>query len=106
MTRLANVFVNPLTKAEYPWPVNHSEVSEAQLEAMIDWYILCKTQTIYFYKYSGDQYEVLITDFKPTEKKTIHNPKDFANAPLWYWNYTITIEVVTVLSGVWQGIVT
>lgn len=80
--------------------------SKAQVEAMIEWYILCKSQSIYFKKYSGDEYEVLITDFKPTEKKTLHNPKDFANAPMWYWTYTITMEVVAVRSGVWEGIVT
>lgn len=77
----------------------------AQLEAFIDWYILCKTQTIYFKKYSGDEFEVIITEFKPTEKKTLHNPKD-SEAPLWYWEYTMTIEVVTVRKGVWEGIVT
>lgn len=80
--------------------------SQAQMEAMIDWYVLCKTQSIYFKKYSGDEYEVLITEFKPTEKKTLHNPKDFANAPMWYWTYTITMEVVSVRSGIWEGIVT
>lgn len=145
MTRLANIFVDPVSKEEYPWPVNHSEEAEAgvqrtvtrgantastglvrqqaddqplvfqlagtifsvaQLEAMKEWYILCKTQTIYFYKYDGDKYEVLITDFKPTQKKTVHNPKDFANAPLWYWTYTMTMEVVRVIDGVWEDIVT
>jgi hypothetical protein len=80
--------------------------SQDQLEEMIAWYILCKSQTIQFNKYSGDEYEVIITEFKPTEKKTVHNPKDFANAPLWYWGYTITMEVVRVVSGVWEGIVT
>jgi len=78
---------------------------ESMLEEMIKWYVLCKTQTIFFKKYSGDEFEVCITEFKPTEKKTLHNPKDFANAPLWYWSYTMTMEVITVRSGVWVGIV-
>lgn len=78
---------------------------EAQLEEMLVWYGLCKTQTIYFEKYNGDKFEVIITDFKPTEKRTIHNPKDFANAPLWYWGYTITMEVIRSLGSVWDGAV-
>lgn len=80
--------------------------AEAQLQAFIKFYAMCKQHTIIFKKYSGDEYECIITEFKPPEKKTIHNPKDFANAPLWYWSYTMTIEVVTVRSGLWAGIVT
>jgi hypothetical protein len=79
---------------------------KSHLEEFIKWYVLCKSQTIFFKKYSGDEFEVIITEFKPVEKKTLRNPKDFANAPLWYWTYTMTIEVITVRSGVWQGIVT
>lgn len=78
---------------------------ESMVEEFIKWYKLCKNQTIFFKKYSGDEYEVSITEFKPTEKKTLHNPKDFANAPLWYWGYTMTIEVITVRSGIWSGLV-
>lgn len=80
--------------------------SEAQIKKFIEWYILCKHQTIFFKKYSGDEFEVIITEFKPTEKKTLHNPKDSAHAPLWYWGYTMTMEVVTVRSGIWAGVVT
>lgn len=80
--------------------------AKSQLEAFKNWYMLCKQQTIFFKKYDGDEYEVLITDFKPVQKKTLKNPKDFANAPMWYWQYTMTLEVVTVRSGIWAGIVT
>lgn len=79
---------------------------KSQLEKFIHFYNLCESQTIYFKKYSGDEFEVQITDFKPVEVKTIHNPKDSTNAPLWYWRYTMTLEVITVRSGVFAGIVT
>lgn len=79
--------------------------SPAQLEAFKEWYILCKTQTIYFYKFDGDKYEVTITDFKPSQKYTVKNPKS-ADAPLWYWTYTMSLDVVRVIEGVWEGIVT
>lgn len=80
-------------------------LTKDQLEKMKDWYILCASQTIYFEKYDGDKFEVVITDFKPSQKKTIHNPKD-PSIPLWYWTYSITMEVVTVIDGVWEDIVT
>lgn len=75
-----------------------------QLEEMLEWYALCRTQTIYFYKYNGEKFEVVITEFKPTERRTIKNPKD-KDAPLWYWKYTMTMEVIRAIEGVWEGVV-
>lgn len=79
--------------------------SKAQIEEMIGWYQLCKTQTIHFHDFAGEEYEVLITSFKATRKRTVKNPRDFANAPLWYWKYTIEIRVVRIIDSIWEGAV-
>jgi hypothetical protein len=79
--------------------------AKSQLEAFKEWYLLCRSQTIDWHKYTGDVYSVLITSFKPKEQRTIHNPKDSANAPLWIWKYQMELTVVSVKSGVWAGIV-
>jgi hypothetical protein len=85
--------------------VNGVILHKAQLVEMIQWWKLCGTQTIYFKDFTDEEYEVLITSFRPTRHRTIHNPRDFANAPLWYWRYVLEMEVVTIRSGVWAGVV-
>jgi hypothetical protein len=80
--------------------------SKAQIEEMIGWFRLCKTQTIRFEDFAGEEYEVLITSFKAQRRRTVKNPRDFANAPLWYWKYTIEMRVITILDSVWEGVVT
>lgn len=77
---------------------------EAQYKEMIAWWQLCESQTIYFKDFSGDEYEVIITEFLPVREKTIKNPRDFANAPLWFWRYDLTMEVVTIRAGNWAGV--
>ena len=77
---------------------------KAQLEEFWGWFQLTKTQTIYFTDFAGDEYEVIITDFKPQRQRTIKNPRDFANAPLWYWTYAISMEVVRVIAGTMAGV--
>jgi hypothetical protein len=77
---------------------------KAQVEEMRDWYLLCRSQTIYFKDFAGDEYEVIITAFKPTRHRTLRNPRDFTNAPLWFWRYEIEMEVVRVISGMWEGV--
>lgn len=78
---------------------------KAQVTEMIHWFQLCATQTINFEDFAGDEYEVLITSFQPVRKRTIRNPRDFTNAPLWYWTYEIEMEVVRVIKGIWTGVV-
>lgn len=79
--------------------------AKSQLEAFKNWYLLCRTQTIDWHKYTGDVYAVQITSFKPKEQRVVRNPKDSANAALWIWKYTMELTVVSVKSGVWAGIV-
>lgn len=77
---------------------------KAQLEEMISWWKLTETQTIYFRDFMGDEYEVIITEFIPNRERTIKNPRDFANAPYWFWRYEMAMEVVTIRDGTWEGV--
>lgn len=72
---------------------------QSQYDEMWEWYELCENQTIYFHDFSGDSYEVTITAFEPTRHHTVRNPRDFANAPYWFWRYTIEMEVLTFIDG-------
>ena len=65
---------------------------------------LCETQTIIFRDFTGAEYEVIITQFDPVRKRTVKNPRDFKNAPLWYWTYELEMEVIRVISGDWEGV--
>lgn len=75
-----------------------------QVVQMIAWQQLTRTQTIYLTDHAGDQYEILITAFLPQRQRTIRNPRDYANAPLWFWKYSLEMEVLRVISGVWAGV--
>lgn len=76
-----------------------SILRETQLTTMLKYFQACKTRTVIFTDFAGDQYEVLVTSFQPTRKRTLRNPRDQANAPLHYWTYKIALEVITILVG-------
>lgn len=80
-----------------------SILTRAQLIELNGWFALCRTQTIYLRDHANDNYEGLLTAFKPTRKRTLRNPRDQTNAPLWWWQYTMEFEVVRVISGAWAG---
>lgn len=73
----------------------------AQVVEMLKWFEACRTRTIIFQDFAGDRYEVLITSFKPQRLRAAKNNSDYANAPLWYWKYSMTMEVLTFLTGVY-----
>lgn len=73
-------------------------LTRAQVVAFWQWLNLCQYQTIHFYDFAGDQYEVVITSFKPV-RVAGRNRRGGDEAPLWYWTYTLTMEVVTILAG-------
>lgn len=77
----------------------------AQHKEFIRFWELCESQTIIFRDFTGDEYEVMITSYLPLRKRTIRNPRDFANAPLWYWSYDLEMDVVRIIKGVWEGVV-
>lgn len=76
-------------------------LQQAQIEEFIAWWKLCETQTIYFRDFTGDEYEVLISSFKPTRQRTIKNPRGGTDNPLHYWEYEIAMEVIRFRSGMW-----
>jgi hypothetical protein len=80
-------------------------LKRAQLVAMISWYQLCETQSVYVSDAAGNQYEVLITDFTAQRQRAALNPQDLASAPFWYWTYSLTMRVLRVLAGEWAGVV-
>lgn len=77
---------------------------KAQFEEMLAWWKLTETQTIYFKDFMADEYEVIITEFLPIRERTIKNPRDFANAPYWFWRYDIAMEVIRIRDGTWEGV--
>ena len=76
-------------------------LTEAQRNAFIQWWEMCDEQTIYFYEFNGEQYEVLIIDFEEQKHISIWNSNDITNAPHHYYTYTLTMDVITVLAGSW-----
>ncbi len=75
-----------------------------QHEEFVKYWQLCESQTIIFKDFTGDEYEVMIVSYEPVRKRTVRNPRDFANAPLWYWSYEMELEVIRVISGTWAGV--
>lgn len=74
---------------------------QAQLVEMLAWVNLCETRTIILTDFAGDQYEGLITSFKPRRVRVVSNSRQ-PDKP-WYWTYTLEFTVVRVISGVWAG---
>lgn len=70
----------------------------SQIQAFDSWFARTRTETIHFRDFAGDVYEVIITAFQPKRQRTLRNPRD-ASAPLWYWKYTMEMEVLTIVSG-------
>lgn len=75
---------------------------QAQFNAMRDFALLSKSQTVYFTDFTGGEFEVLITSFKPTRQRTARNPRD-PSIPLHFWRYTIEMQVIHVTAGDWVG---
>lgn len=80
-------------------------LKKSQLVEFWRWYELCEEQTIYFADYAGNEYEVMITDFGPKRQSTVRNPRDFVNAPLHYWTYSISMQVIRTIAGDMVGVV-
>lgn len=72
---------------------------KSQVMAFDTWMKRTKTETIHFRDFAGDEYEVVITSFQPKRQRTLLNPRDPGNAPLWFWKYTMEMEVIAIVSG-------
>jgi hypothetical protein len=66
--------------------------AQAQHDAFVDWAQLCRTQTIYFTDFDGNQYEVIITAFRSRRAPT---------GASFLWQYTLSMDVISVISGDW-----
>lgn len=77
---------------------------EAQVTEFDAWMLRTRFETIHFRDFTGDEYEVIITSFLPKRVRTLKNPRD-PTAPLWYWKYSMEMDVIHVLSGArgWMG---
>jgi hypothetical protein len=77
---------------------------QSQVIQMDYWMLRTRYETIHFRDFAGDEYEVIITSFQPKRIRTIKNPRDPA-APLWYWSYTLEMQVIRAIAGarVWMG---
>lgn len=87
--------------------VRGTVLQKSQHDEFIAWWKLCgdpDPQTIYFKDFADEEYEVIITAYKPTRKGVAANPRGGTAAPLWYWEYTMTMEVITIRSGSWLGV--
>lgn len=76
-------------------------LKESQFDAFQDYYQLSRSQTFYFRDFNDDEYEVVMTAFRPTRKRTLRNSR--APGKLHYWTYTMTLEVLAVRAGPWVG---
>lgn len=60
----------------------------------------CRTNTLVFHDFDGEEYEVVITSYLPAKTRTLRNPKD-PTIPLHYYKYSLEMQVIRVISGVW-----
>jgi hypothetical protein len=74
-------------------------LKRVQLVEFLEWFELCRTQSIYFHDFAGDSYEVVITDFDPTRQRTVKNPQGTTINPGHYWNYVMKMEVLRFIDG-------
>lgn len=84
-----------------PLRVHGTILHKAQLDEMIAWEVLCDEQTIRLSDHEGAEYLGIISEFLTRRQRTVANPRDYANAPFWYWQYDLTFEIVAVISGAW-----
>lgn len=72
-------------------------LTEIQRLQFVGWWTLCRTQTIYFYEFSGEQYEVIITDYNDVKVRVAYNKND-ATIPYHVYTYTLVMDIIQTLS--------
>lgn len=78
-------------------------LKQSQVVTMICWYATCDYQTIYFQDFEGNKYEVIITDLQMSRQRVAKNPQDLVHMRTHIYLYTIEMEVLQIISGVWLG---
>jgi hypothetical protein len=87
--------------AQTPLILNYSGnfLTENQLLRMLQYFQACETRTIFFTDFDGNQSEVIITSFSAPRLRAAKNPKGGSAAPMWYWKFSVEMEVVRAISG-------
>lgn len=78
--------------------------TRAQVQQFWVWYNLCRNQTIFFYDYDDQGYEVQITELQIRRKRKLSYSGRDPSIPHHYYEYNITMEVFTVLQGDMMGV--
>lgn len=76
----------------------------AQAQGLWAWYNLSKNQTIYFYDYDNQGYEVQITELSVTRRRKLSYFGKDPSAPHHTYEWSITMEVYAVLAGDMVGV--
>ena len=74
----------------------------AQNARFVEWYELGRDQTVIFRDWTGAEYEVLITAYQPRRERVMWNPRD-PDMRDHIIRWSMTLEVVQVLAGPWEG---
>jgi len=78
-------------------------LSLAQHQEFVAWFNLCRTQSIWFRDFAGDEYEVIISSYAPKRERVMHNPRGGETARNFIIRYSISMEVLAIRSGMWAG---
>jgi hypothetical protein len=82
-----------------------SALTRARHQKFLYWFDKCASHSIIVRDFSGDEFEVVITAYIPQRKPAAINRNDMANAPLWYYDYQIDMDVITAISGDYVGLI-
>lgn len=74
-------------------------LTQTQYNALWFFYTLSRAHTIMFEDFTGAMFEVIVTSFQPIRKRVARNPRGGTDAPYHIWTYSITMDVVTFVSG-------
>jgi hypothetical protein len=80
-------------------------LTRAQHQKFLYWFSKCSSHSIILRDFSGDEFEVVITAYIPQRKPAAINRNDMVNAPYWYYDFQIDMDVITAISGDYVGLV-
>lgn len=80
-------------------------LTRAQRDAFWRWFNLCENRTITYSDVEGNTFEVQILAYNPIRVRAQRNMRDPVNAPTWIYTYTMTMDVIRVVSGPLAGLV-
>jgi hypothetical protein len=74
-------------------------LTRLQHQKFLYWYKMCDSHSIILQDFSGDRFEVLILAYIPVRKAVVQNRNDMTNAPLWVYDYSISLDVIAMIAG-------